>query len=144
MPLIGVRGAALTGEATWQKSEVTDPLTGAQRRISEFQDVAWNIGFRQDLPTMTWGASYTGKSAASSYLLREIDTRRASPSLDAFIEIPLGRRLRLRAAAISLLDQAETRDRLFFEPDRRTPESSAERSERAPGRWYQLSLLGNI
>jgi outer membrane receptor protein involved in Fe transport len=144
VPLAGLRGATVTGEATWQKSEVTDPLTGAQRPISEFQDVAWNIGFRQDLPALAWGASYTGKSAASSYLLREIDTRRASPSLEAFIEIPLGRRLRLRAVAISLLDQAETRDRLFFDPDRRTREFSAERSERAPGRWYQLSLLGNI
>jgi hypothetical protein len=144
VPLPAVRGAALTGEVTWQESAVTDPLTAARRPISEFQDVAWNIGFRQDLPSVAWGASYTSKSAASSYLLREIDTRRASPSLDAFIEIPLGRRLRLRVAAISLLDEAETRDRLFFEPDRRTPESSAERSVRAPGRWYQLSLLGNI
>jgi hypothetical protein len=34
-----------------------------------------------------------------------------SPSLDAFVELPLGRGVRLRLAAVSLLGQPELRDR---------------------------------
>jgi hypothetical protein len=43
-----------------------------------------------------------------------------------------------------LLDQPEARDRLFFDPDRRVSQFSAERSERPPGRWYQISLSGSF
>ncbi len=141
VPLQILRGAAANIDLTWQHSEVTDPLTGAKRPISEFQDVLLTAGFRQDLPRAAWGVAYTSKSASRSYLLREIDRERASPSLDAFVEIPLARGLRLRAAVISLLGQEETRERRFFDPDRRVEDYSAERSEREPGHWYQLSAF---
>jgi hypothetical protein len=144
VPLQFLRGAALNLDVTWQHSEVTDPLTGEQRSISEFQDVLLNAGFRQDLPRASWGMSYSSKSATSSYLLREIDRQRASPSLDAFVEVPLPHGLRLRAAVVSLLGQEETRDRLFFDPDRRVDEFSAERSQREPGRWYQIGVSGSF
>ena len=144
VPLPILRGAAVNIDLTWQHSEVTDPLTGAKRPISEFQDVLLTAGFRQDLPRAAWGVSYTSKSASRSYLLREIDRERASPSLDAFVEIPLARGLRLRAAVISLLGQEETRERRFFDPDRRVGDYSAERSEREPGHWYQLAVSGSF
>ena len=144
VPFPGMRGAVLTGDVTWQHSEVTDPLTGQSRPISEFQELELNAGFRQDLPGFAWGVSYVEKGATRTWLLREIDRKRASPSLDAFVEMPLARGLRLRAAALSLLGQEETRDRMFFDPDRRVSQFSAERSERAPGRWYQLFLSGSF
>ncbi len=144
VPLRILRGAAANIDLTWQHSEVTDPLTGAYRPISKFQDLLLTAGFRQDLPRVAWGVGYTSKSATRSYLLREIDRQRASPSLDAFVEIPLARGLRLRATVISLLGQEQIRERRFFDPDRRVEDYSAERSEREPGHWYQLSVSGSF
>jgi outer membrane receptor protein involved in Fe transport len=144
VPVRVLRGASLTTDITWQHSEVLDPLTGEKRAISEFQDLLVNAGFRQDLPRISWGLNYAGKSEARSFLLREIDRRRASPSLDAFVEAPLPRGLRLRAAVVSLLGEAETRDRLTFDPDRRAAGFSSELGRRDPGRWYQLSVSGSF
>jgi hypothetical protein len=144
MPLPALRGAAVNLDVTWQHSEVTDPLTAETRSISEFQDVQFQGGFRQDLPQVSWGVSYKSQSATRIYLLREIDRERASPSLDVFMELPLSQALRLRTAVVSLLGQPEERERRYFEPDRRVGEYSAERSERLPGRWYQLSLSGSF
>src|SRR4029078_8960481 len=83
-----------------QDSRVTDPLTGVTRGISEFQDWQVAAGFRQDLPRLSWGLDYTQKAVGSSYLLKEVDRERVSPSLDAFVEMPLGRGVRLRLAAV--------------------------------------------
>ena len=144
VPLRILRGATAKIDLTWQHSAVSDPLTGARRPISEFQDLLLSAGFRQDLPRAAWGLGYTSKSASRSYLLREIDRKRASPSLDAFVEIPLAHGLRVRAAVISLLGQEETRERRYFDPDRRVGAYSAERSAREPGHWYQLSIAGSF
>jgi hypothetical protein len=143
-PLPVVPGATVNVDATWQRSTVTDPLTGRSRGISEFQDFEINAGLRQDLPKFAWGLGYTEKSDTRSFLLREIDRERTSPSLEAFAEFALWRGLRLKIAAVSLLGQEEWRERLFFDPDRRTDAFSAERSRREPGTWYQLFLSGSF
>jgi hypothetical protein len=143
-PLKILRGSTLTFDGTRQESRITDPLTGETRGISEFQDWELAAGFRQDLPRLAWGLSYTQKSVSSSYLLEEIERARPSPSLDGFFELALARGMRLRFAAVSLLGQPELRDRLFYEPDRRGAFDHAEIGERAPGTWYQLSISGSF
>jgi len=139
-----LRGATVNVDAAWQWSTVTDPLTLRSRDISEFQDFEINAGFRQDLPKFAWGLTYTEKSDTSSFLLREIDRQRKSPSLAAFAEFALWRGLRLKLAAESLLGQEEWRERLQFDPDRRAGAFNAERSRREPGMWYQLFISGSF
>jgi len=143
-PLKFLRGASLTFDGTRQESRVDDPLTGETRDISEFQ--GWQIaaGFRQDLSRIAWGLNYKQASGITSYLLKEVDYSRASPSLDTFFELSMGRSLRLRLAAVSLLGQPELRDRLFYEPDRRAVPSHAELGRRDPGTWYQLMVSGSF
>ena len=143
-PVRFMRGASLTLDSTWQRSRVADPLTLREREISDFQRVTLSAGFRQDLPAFAWGLSYAGRSRTSKFLLREIDRKRESPSLDAFCEIPLPRGLRVRFAALSLLGEEQTRDRLFFDPDRSTGIVSAERGRREPGHWFQLGISGSF
>ena len=61
LPLSAVLpGAQISGEGTFQKSETTDPLTGARRSLSLFEEASGQITFRQDLPSraLAWGASY--------------------------------------------------------------------------------------
>jgi outer membrane receptor protein involved in Fe transport len=143
-PVPAVRGANLSVDATWQRSRVTDPLTLRSRAISEFQDFEISAAFRQDLAKFAWGISYTEKSDTRSFLLREIDRNRKSPSLAVFTELALWRGLRLKIAAESLLGQHEWRERLLFDPDRRADTFNAERSRRRPGAWYQLFLSGSF
>ena len=143
-PLRFLRGASLNLDATWQQSSVTDPLTLREREISEFEKLNLSAGLRQDLPNFAWGLNYVAKPRTSAYLLREIDRNRASASLDLFCEMPLPHGLRLRFTALSLLGQEQTRDRLFFDPDRRAGAFSAERSERFPEHWFQLSVSGSF
>ena len=82
--------------------------------------------------------------AGDAFLLREIDRKRMSPSLAAFTEVALWRGLRLKLGAESLLGQHEWRERLLFDPDRRAPPFTTERSRRHPGAWYQLLLSGSF
>jgi hypothetical protein len=131
-------------DVTWQRSSVSDPLTQQSRGISEFQDFEISAAFRQDLPKFAWGLSYTEQSDTRSFLLREIDRNRKSPSLGVFTELALWRGLRLKLGAESLLGQHEWRERLLFDPDRRAGTFSAERSRRRPGTWYQLFLSGSF
>jgi len=143
-PLRVLRGASVNLDATWQQSSVTDPLTLREREISKFEKLALTAGFRQDLPSFAWGLSYVAKPRTSAYLLREIERNRASASLDAFVEMPLPRGLRLHFDWLSLLGQEQTRDRMFFDPDRRAGAFTAERSERLPGHWFQLNVSGSF
>jgi hypothetical protein len=143
-PVPALRGATVSVDATWQRSRVTDPLTLRSRAISEFQGFDINAAFRQDLPEFAWGISYTEKSDTRTFLLREIDRERMSPSLAVFTEVALWRGLRLKLGAESLLGQHEWRERLLFDPDRRAPPFTTERSRRHPGAWYQLLLSGSF
>jgi hypothetical protein len=144
VPLPAMRGVTLNVDTTFQESSVTDPLTKEKRTISSFQKLQLAAGLRQDLPHLAWGLNYTRKGRTSDYLLSEIDRKRDSPSLDAFIEAPLARGLRLRFAVVSLLGEAQLRDRLFYTPDRRAALSSAEIGTRNPGRWCQLGISGSF
>jgi hypothetical protein len=144
LPLPALRGASVNVDATWQRSSVTDPITERSRDISGFREFEIEAGLRQDLRKFAWGLNYTGKSDVGSYLLREIDRERESPSLDLFAEFALLRSLRLKLAVVSLLGQDEWRERRLFEPDRRAEAYTAERSRREPGRWYQLFISGSF
>ncbi|HET9862004.1 MAG TPA: TonB-dependent receptor [Steroidobacteraceae bacterium] len=144
VPLKFLPGASLTFDGTRQFSRVTDPLTGRTRGISRFQDWQLKTALRQDRPRYTWGLDYAHKSMTTAWLLQEIDRERASPSLDAYLEIPLCGGLRLRFAAVSLLGQPELRERWFHAPDRRGAFDHAELARRDPGTWYQLSISGNF
>lgn len=143
-PVPALRGATVSVDATWQQSSVTDPLTLRSRAISEFQDFTLDAAFRHDLPRFAWGVSYTEQSDSRSFLLREIERNRKSPSLAVFTELQLWRGLRLKLGAESLLGQHELRDRFLFATDRRANTFSAERSRRRPGAWYQLALSGTF
>ena len=137
-------GASLSIDSTWQKSRVTDPLTGQRRAISAFPDVAFKGDFRQDLPRhkFSWGVTYTAQPTLIYYRLAEIEEKRASPSLDVWLETNLFRGIKARLTALSLLNQSERHTRIFFAPDRTGAVSQIERGARYPGDWVYLTLSG--
>jgi outer membrane receptor protein involved in Fe transport len=141
-----LRSASLTLDGTWQKSRVRDPLTGERRAISGFSDVALKADFRQDLPRhkLAWGATYTTQPTLAYYRLKEIERKRASPSLDLWVETTAISGLKTRLTILSLLNQSERRTRTFFAPDRTGSVSQIERGVRHPGRWITLTVSGNF
>jgi hypothetical protein len=140
-----LRNASLSIDGTWQKSRVTDPLTGQRRGISGFSGVALKADFRQDLPRhkLAWGATYTAQPTLTYHRLREIELKRSpNPSLDVWIETTALRGLKTRLTILSLLNQTERHTRTFFAPDRTGAITSIERGLRRPGQWINLSVSG--
>ncbi|MEP7129891.1 MAG: TonB-dependent receptor [Sphingomicrobium sp.] len=141
-----LKGASLNVAGTWQRSRVTDPLTGEGRGISGFADSALKVEFRQDLPRhrLAWGATYTDQPTLTFYRLAEIERAGASPSLDAWVETTALRSFKIRLTILSLLGQAQRRERTFFAPDRNGVVSEIERSAWHPGRWLNVTVSGNF
>ncbi len=139
-------GASLSLEGTWKMSRVTDPLTGERRSISGFAGMAFKAAFRQDLPAhrLAWGATYTAQPTLSYYRSAEIERKRASPSLDLWIESTAFFGLKTRLTVLSLLNQTENRTRIFYTPDRTGTISQVERGKRHPGQWVTLTVSGSF
>jgi outer membrane receptor protein involved in Fe transport len=141
-----LKGASLNVDGTWQRSQVTDPLTGERRGISGFSDRALKAEFRQDLSAhkLAWGATYTDQPTLTYYRLAEIERTRASPSLDAWVETTALRGLKMRLTLLSLHGQAQRRKRTFFAPDRNGAVTGIEGSKWHPGRWLNFTVSGNF
>jgi outer membrane receptor protein involved in Fe transport len=74
---LGVPGGLIKGLATWRRSRVTDPVTGASREISALHPIDWELHFSQDLPRwrLTWGIDVLGRTRETYYRVTEIETR---------------------------------------------------------------------
>ena len=141
-----IPGGVVTLDTVWRHAAVTDPLTGERRTISDFKDHELIAEFRQDRPAdrVAWGVKYTGQAQRTSFRLNEIDRRRDSPSMEAWIETTRISGLNLRLTVLSLLGTPERRVRTFFSSDRTGAVDRIERSEKRPGRWLLLTASGNF
>ena len=139
-------GASLTVEGTWRDAEVTDPLTGARRTISDFQEDELSVEFRQDLTArhFSWGLKYADESALTLYRFNEVDRRREAPSFDAWIETTALEPLKVRLTLVSVLTTPERRERTFFLPDRNGAIDRVERIEQQPGQWLMVAVSGSF
>ena len=85
---LGLKGAELRGIGTWRDSRVTDPTTGARRRISGQHPVDAELHFSQDLPRLKlyWGVDAYFAYREQFFRFDEIDTNRASTTVDVFAD----------------------------------------------------------
>ena len=141
-----ITGGSLTVDGSWRDARVTDPLTGARRTISDFQEDELSVEFRQDLTArrFAWGLKYEDESALALYRFNEVDRRRDAPAFDVWIETTAIQPLKLRLTLVSLLTTPERRERTFFTPDRIGAIDRIERSEQQPGQWVLVSVSGNF
>jgi hypothetical protein len=121
-------------------------LTGERRGISGFAGMAFKADFRQDLPAhkVAWGATYTAQPTLTYYRLKEIERKRANPSLDLWIESTALFGLKTRLTVLSLLNQLENRTRIFYAPDRTGAITEIHRGKRHPGQWITLTVSGSF
>ena len=78
---LGLKGGVITSSTTWRTSQVTDPVTGQERRISSQRPKSVTIKYTQDLPQ--WhsnvGVVYDQVFTEAAYRLEEVDHRIVTP-----------------------------------------------------------------
>jgi TonB-dependent receptor-like protein len=139
-------GGALKASGTLQSTDVRDAVTFERRRISELPERRLQVELRDDLPAarLSWGLAWKSESSSVKYRLREIDAERASRQLDAFVETTAIRGLTVRLTMLSILDDAQRRERRFYAPDRADDRVQTETSRWHPGHWWLLSMSGSF
>lgn len=85
---IGLKGVTLRGEATWRRSEVTDPTTGEDREISGLRPVEWEAHLTHDLPAyrFNWGVDVFGGWRETYYRFNEVSTDKLKTFVVPFAE----------------------------------------------------------
>ncbi|WP_374344962.1 TonB-dependent receptor plug domain-containing protein [Phenylobacterium sp.] len=85
---LGIARAQLKTQATWRKSEVTDPATGLGREISILHPLDWELHFTQDLPAWksNWGIDLFSAYRERAFRLTEIETKKSETMFGVFIE----------------------------------------------------------
>lgn len=85
---LGITGGALRGKGTWRDSSVTDPTTGASRRISGQHGLDGELHFTQDLPAwnLVWGVDLNPPFRERFFRFGEIDTNHQNLSWDVFVD----------------------------------------------------------
>jgi hypothetical protein len=108
----------LTGTRLW--SSVTDPTTGVQRPITGLNPFEYEVDFRQDLSKWhaDWGSSFltpctkvatTKGCSTSDYRFNEVDSYRATPTINVFAEYQPRKSASLRIEADNVLQQRYNR-----------------------------------
>jgi outer membrane receptor protein involved in Fe transport len=142
-----VRGGSLKADSTFQRATVTDPLTGRERPMSDFEKRNQiKAEFRQDVGVqgLAWGVKYTYESSIVRYRIDEIDRERESPSLDVYIERNVFGGAKLTLSAVSVQGSPELRTRQFFEPNRAGVLDRVEEIRMYPGQWVLVTLDGKF
>ncbi|NNC25219.1 TonB-dependent receptor, partial [Salinisphaera sp. USBA-960] len=66
---VGISGARFTFRNDWNKTSVTDPTTGEDRRISGVRPSQANVGFQQDITSWKtqWGINWLPRLGQATY-----------------------------------------------------------------------------
>jgi hypothetical protein len=113
---LGLKGAEIRGQATWRRSEVTDPTTGESRRLSGQRPMDAELHFTQDLPALktTWGIDAFKGWEEVYYRLDEVRRVSAETWVTAYAEYKPRPNLTIRFEAHNLLGRDFIRDRSVF------------------------------
>ena len=119
----GLGSAQLKAQATWRRSEVTDPTTGRKREISIVHPVDWEAHFTQDLPQWksNWGIDViSGGFRERAFRPSEIETKKVGTFFNLYADIKLRPDLSLRVEAQNLGERHAKRIREVYAGPRNT------------------------
>lgn len=89
--------ARIEAELRWQRSRVSDPLTGARRGISGEAPLEGRIAFTHVPGAWQWGIALELAQRETDFRVDEVSIEREATSWQAFAQRELGPRWRLRA-----------------------------------------------
>ncbi|HEY0182729.1 MAG TPA: TonB-dependent receptor, partial [Rhodopila sp.] len=140
----GFAGAQLRSSMLWRESRVTDPVTGAQRPITEEKPVEGSIELTQDLPALrlNWGIALEHiAERKAKYRFDETSRKSEDAGWTIFVERRFGQHWRVRGEATDLFgrDFAETRDK-YDGPRSAYPVAGTERRNRVTPGYFSLTF----
>jgi hypothetical protein len=145
---LGWRGAKLDSLVTLQRSQLTDPLTGDSRPISNTLKRQVELNLRHDIPNTpwAWGSSLYHDWYSKSYRLTEVGRAWEGPIwLSAFVEHKDIAGLTVRGTLGNILNARSRWERDVFDGFRdRSPLLFLERRNRLIGPIFSLSVRGNF
>jgi outer membrane receptor for ferrienterochelin and colicins len=144
---IGWRGARLDAHLGWQGSEVEDPLTGVQRRISGSLQEFFNVSLRHDIADTdwAWGTGYSYQRNALSYRLTEVGRQWEGPVWgDLYLEHKNLKGLTVRAGVGNLLAADSMWDRTVHAGWRTDPVDFIEKRDRQIGPIFSFAIRGKF
>jgi hypothetical protein len=162
LAFIGLPNAELRFNGVWQRTRVTDPITGEKRSFSvplerqgtasgtptlnlANKDWAYVLSFRQNVPSMqlALGGSLVDWSNREEYRLAEaIRYERPRPRLDVFVETTAIKPVTARLFASNILSPRETRTREFFRGSRASGVVDRVENRKALGGAEGLRVVG--
>ncbi|MES2754127.1 MAG: TonB-dependent receptor plug domain-containing protein [Pseudomonadota bacterium] len=144
---LGFKGAKIDADLIFQRSRLTDPLTGIRREISEQTTRFVNVNFRHDIPKTAWayGASYEDFRQAYGYRLDQRFLSRNSPGgVGIFVENKDVLGLTVRGSLYGLLNTNESFEREFYNGRRTNGLAFTESRDRYYGLIFGLSITGKF
>ena len=110
---IGLTGVTLKGSGLFRRSRVTDPQTGAQRRISGDLPVEATASFTHDIRSLglRWGVNYAFKTIETAFKINEVERDTLSDRIDAFVEYKTDACWTIRVFGKNLSNSPATRTR---------------------------------
>ncbi len=141
---LGLKHGQLTGQATFRRSRVIDPTTGAPRAISGLHGSDWEAHYTQGIPRWkaTWGFDVLGQFGQTFYRFDEVDTDKFKTYLSLFAEYKPRADLLLK---IELLNASgrhfEHFRQVFAGPRNQDPLAFAEDRDLGVGRFVRISMV---
>lgn len=142
-------GAQVVVKTTFSKTDVTDPIDGRRRGISDVSHNAINIAFRHDMPgrPYSWGVTWEMGSRSRNFRYDEINSSTTDPWITAFAETTaLPNDMRLRVLVEDIGSRATTNRLRFYEPDRAGDLSGHEwrHLQRTSSPWVLIEISKQI
>jgi hypothetical protein len=113
---IGFTGGQVRLSGNWRKSEVTDPVTGRTRPLSNQRPRDCDLRVTQDVPGghWSWGVTYFCKTGRSVYRINEVRSFEQQAWLESFVEWKPVSSLSIRLELSNLLGQDNVRHRQIY------------------------------
>lgn len=118
---LGIKGGRFTLYGSYVTTSVIDPYTLTARRFSGNSDYYFEGSFRQDLGRFAYGVNFDGGTVSTSYRQNELDSFYGIfPYVSAFAEYRPNARTTVTFGIDNIFRGSNSRERIFFSPDRRT------------------------
>jgi len=117
---LGLPRAQLKTEATWRRSEVTDPATREKREISHLRPLEWEAHLTHDIPKwrINWGADVFSGMRETDYRFDEVSTFKLRTYVQPFVEWKPKSDLSIRAEAGNFTERGLRRTRTVYDGPR--------------------------
>ncbi|WP_339743050.1 TonB-dependent receptor [uncultured Maricaulis sp.] len=117
MDRVGLSNAVLDASAAWYNTNVTDPLTGADRPFSGYRDWEFGLVYRQTFPAQQLAWGWESHWASDSEVFRAQEYRRqgyTDGDLSLYIETTRWGGVTTRLGVDGLTNNGDDRKRVFY------------------------------